>query len=436
MGLIVTLAAVTILVVALLLWPLLRARRHELADPAAHDMAVYAAQLGDLERDQLDGKIDAETAVEARREIERRILALDRRAARAQSKGRMPKLVVAAGILVVVPSLAGGLYWRLGSPMLPDQPLASRPAPEDNLGPVLAELAARVADAPDDANNQLRYGQALFAASQYTAAADAFAKAVELTDSRPDTLGLYGEALVYASGGFVTAEARAIFARIQELPRARYYEGVALYQSGDRQEALDAWLALAGDAPVGAPWLATVEQRIEVVAQELGQDPVALLEDLPERAAPPVNPEQIRAMVEGLQARLATDTPDDLEGWLMLARSLQVLGELPQAADAWQRAVTLSPDDPDILVGYGVALMRAGDESAPMSLEVRATMENALRLDADNPDALWFAGIGAMQNGDNAVARQRWERLLELLPPDSEQYAIVRQQLDALTEAR
>ena len=208
MGLILTLAAVTALVVALLLWPLLRARRHELADPAAHDMAVYAAQLGDLERDQLDGKIDAETAVEARREIERRILTLDRRSARAQSRGRMPKLVVAAAILVVVPSLTGGLYWRLGSPKLPDQPLASRPAPENDLGPVLAELEARVAAAPTDANNQILYGQALFAAGQYTEAAHAFAKAVELTDSRPDVLGLYGEALVYASGGFVISGAR------------------------------------------------------------------------------------------------------------------------------------------------------------------------------------------------------------------------------------
>ena len=432
MGLPIVLLALTVVVVGFLLAPLFRSRSGDPTDPKAHDMAVYAAQLQDLERDQLDGKIETETAEEARREIERRMLALDQRRTRVRATSRLATAAVAVILALAVPAISGGLYWLYGSPTLPDKPLASREGPNDELVTVLAELEARVTATPTDADAQILYGQALFAANRYADSVETFARAVELTDSRPDVLGLYGEALVYASGGFVTAEAQAVFTRIPDLPRARFYEAVALYQAGDRQEALEGWLALAADAPAGAAWLPVVESRIESVAEELGQDPAALLAGLPEREAPPLDPAQVQAMVEGLQARLATDTPDDLDGWLMLGRSLQVLGRMSQAVEAWKRAAELAPDDADVLVGYGVALMRASEQGAPLPDETRALMEDALRLDADNVDALWFAGVGARQNGEDSIARKHWDRLLQLLPPDSEEYALVRRQFENL----
>jgi cytochrome c-type biogenesis protein CcmH len=39
---------------------------------------------------------------------------------------------------------------------------------------------------------------------------------------------------------------------------------------------------------------------------------------------------------------------------------------------------------------------------------------------------LWLAGFAAMQKGDAEGAVGRWQRLLEVVPPDSEQLAVVR----------
>ena len=166
---------------------------------------------------------------------------------------------------------------------------------------------------------------------------------------------------------------------------------------------------------------------------ELGRDPTTLLAERAEPAPPPPDAAQIRGMVEGLQARLQNDTPDDLEGWLMLARSLEVLGELKQSADAWAHAAALATEDADILVAYGVALMRTGDPDGPLPDDVRVLMNDALRVDADNVDALWFAGIGALQSGEEETALAHWQRLLDLLPTDSEEYTIVKGQVGQLT---
>ena len=54
--------------------------------------------------------------------------------------------------------------------------------------------------------------------------------------------------------------------------------------------------------------------------------------------------DMIRGMVAQLAARLQT-TPDDLEGWLRLARSYAVLDEPDKSVDAYEHAVKLKTDD-------------------------------------------------------------------------------------------
>ena len=61
---------------------------------------------------------------------------------------------------------------------------------------------------------------------------------------------------------------------------------------------------------------------------------------------------EIEAMVGRLAARLQAQ-PDDLAGWVMLARSYEVLGRLDDAVLAWERALALAPDDPDLRAQLG-----------------------------------------------------------------------------------
>ncbi len=134
------------------------------------------------------------------------------------------------------------------------------------------------------------------------------------------------------------------------------------------------------------------------------------------RSEPNAAPDDIRAMVEGLAARLEDD-PDDLNGWKMLGRSYMTLGDFAGAIAAFERAVELEDaQDAQTLVALGVALAQAGgsQQLAPRAVSV---FENAVTIDPNNPEALFWPGFSAVSRGDNLLAADRWERLLTLNPP-------------------
>jgi cytochrome c-type biogenesis protein CcmH len=141
---------------------------------------------------------------------------------------------------------------------------------------------------------------------------------------------------------------------------------------------------------------------------------------------------QIRAMV----AKLAEDMkshPDDLDGWLRLARSYAVLGQPDAAVAAFAEAERLKPDDPAILLAEAQMLMEGHPVSEPISDQAVALLKRVVALDPDNPAASWYLGIYAAQQGDFAGARAIWDKLLAALPADSEEYRTVAAALQAIS---
>lgn len=139
--------------------------------------------------------------------------------------------------------------------------------------------------------------------------------------------------------------------------------------------------------------------------------------------APPAQPrftaEEIDAMVAKLAARLERE-PDNLHGWVMLARSYKVLGRFVEAAQAYERASTLLAHDASLLVDYADVLATVHNSLAGKPTELLA---RAMQLEPDHPQGLWLSGAAAFEAGRYDEAIARWERLLSLLPPGSEQEA-------------
>ncbi len=124
----------------------------------------------------------------------------------------------------------------------------------------------------------------------------------------------------------------------------------------------------------------------------------------------------IAAMVESLARRLETE-PDDLRGWKMLGRSYMTLGNYAGAVTAFERAADLeSSEDAQTLVALGEALLAR--DQARIEGRTSALFESALAIDPNNPTALFYGGIAAVNRGDQALAADRWEKLLGLNPPD------------------
>lgn len=143
-----------------------------------------------------------------------------------------------------------------------------------------------------------------------------------------------------------------------------------------------------------------------------------------------MNNEQVRAMVSGLEQRLATQ-PDDAEGWGMLARSWTVLGDTPKAIAAYRRAMPLSPSDAVLRADFADAL--AVSQGHRIEGEALKLVEQALALDPDQPKALSLAGTAAFNRGDFAAAVRHWSHLQDVGPAD---HPLVRQMAAGLAEAR
>src|SRR5215475_3460043 len=117
------LGIMTVAALGAVIWPLARARTSQ---ASASDLAVYRDQLEEIERDRADGRIGHDEFEAARVEVSRRLLgaAAATAAEAAPRSGR--RIAALASAVVVVPLIAGSLYYVLGSPELPGEPIASR----------------------------------------------------------------------------------------------------------------------------------------------------------------------------------------------------------------------------------------------------------------------------------------------------------------------
>jgi len=147
----------------------------------------------------------------------------------------------------------------------------------------------------------------------------------------------------------------------------------------------------------------------------------------------PAGAANIERMVAQLRSRLAQQ-PEDIEGWKFLGRSATVIGDYALAKQAFGEAYTRSRgQDPDAVTGFAESLV-LNDERA-IDGQAAQLFEQALALDPDNARALWYGGIVAYRRGDLPLAQQRWVELQNHeLPPDLRQ--VVAERLGEIERAQ
>ena len=148
-------------------------------------------------------------------------------------------------------------------------------------------------------------------------------------------------------------------------------------------------------------------------------------------ARPKMSPEQINAMVAKLAERMQAN-PDDMQGWLMLARSYKTLGRYEEAAAAYGKAEKVINDDAGLLASYAETLAMAagkGLQGKPAQL-----IERAVKVDPKNPHALFLAGAAAMEAGDNKKGIAYWEALLPEVEPGSDIDRMLRSGIDKMKQ--
>jgi len=206
--------------------------------------------------------------------------------------------------------------------------------------------------------------------------------------------------------------------------------------SGSWLPALAAMAATAVGLVVLWPLRATGRRApfiVMVVAVGVAGSALYYLVGTPEAAAPTARtgePASLREGVVELQRALERD-PQRADGWALLGRSQQALGNLAEANRAFARAVQLAPDEPELLVEAAQTRAQA-DPAKQFDDTALQWLRHAQRLAPGSERAGWLIGIAQRQRGQDAEAAATWEALLPRLDPGAatalrEQIAIARE---------
>jgi cytochrome c-type biogenesis protein CcmH len=333
-----TIALMTLAAVFTVWWPL--SRRGQ-ADRSGSDIAVYRDQLEEIDRDEGAGLVGSAEAEAARVEVSRRLIAAADSAKAASAAvapvpaGRTRFATLAAAILLL-PLGAGMTYFSLGSPNLVPVSMDAAAAGQALPGGIedtVTEVETYLESNPKNGRGWELLAPVYLRLGRFDDAVRARRNALEIFGPDAARLGDLGEAIVVASSGVVTPEAKGLFERANaadpEDVMAQYYLGLSAKQEGRREEAVQRWTALVSSAREGAEWLPMVKNALARVDEK--SPPMMVAAPAAATASSAVSPPEhsgsaIEAMVERLAQRLKQDG-SDVPGWVQLVRSYRVLGQ-------------------------------------------------------------------------------------------------------------
>src|SRR5664279_152512 len=364
-------ALMTLVAIAAVGWPLARGQK---SVRSGSDIAVYRDQLDEIGRDEaasLIGNVEAEAA---RIEVSRRLIAAAETAKAASvaaapaSLGRYRAATLAAAI-VLMPLGAGITYLSLGSPNLVPVSMNAgadgQPALPQGIENTVAEVETYLENNPKNGRGWELLAPVYLRLGRFDDAIRARRNALEIFGPDAARLGDLGEAIVVASNGVVTPEAKGLFERANaaepEDVMAQYYLGLSAKQEGRRDEALKRWTALVSSAREGAEWLPLVKDAIARIDQK--GPSVAAASSSAAVAPAEHNGSAIEAMVERLAERLKKDG-SDVSGWVQLVRSYRVLGKADKARIAIADARAALASDQEALQRLDQGLIALDTESA------------------------------------------------------------------------
>ena len=254
--------------------------------------------------------------------------------------------------LIIVPVVllgALGFYFVNGEPETPGAPYASvaqRLADTDpeQLSPEEQEarLRAILRENPQDVQALTLLGRFLSRTERELEAVTLFTRALQIEED-PRTLSDMGQALVVLNDGQVTPEAERAFEAANALdpglPEPAFFLGSAYYARGERKAAAAVWSDIIARLDEGDPFRAAIAARAaDLLSRPQGGPGSSGAAPFADAIAAGAAPEDLaEMMVSRLEARLEDD-PDDLSGWLTLARARWTQGQTEAGLEALARA--------------------------------------------------------------------------------------------------
>jgi cytochrome c-type biogenesis protein CcmH len=197
-------------------------------------------------------------------------------------------------------------------------------------------------------------------------------------------------------------------------------------EGGTRREAVGGWGLTAATACVlllpFAAWLLYAQ----LGSPALPDQPFAERAAAAKAVASGVQHLDLGKAVAKIEAHLK-EHPEDLTGWLLLARTEISVGQYAEAADAYRHAADLSGHRADILGDWGEAqVLAAGGTVTPAA---REAFQAALADKESAPRSRYYLALAQSQQGDTKAALQGWVDLAGDSPADAEWLPLLRQRI-------
>lgn len=369
-------------------------------------IALYRAQLSEIDRDVARQILREDDAERTRTEIARRLLAASQTRQVNKTPPSVPRRFVGV-VFVGMIGLAWGGYLTIGAPGYGDLPLQARIDAAEVLrsnrpSQDAAEANARVLSPPDYADDylasvdQLRtmvpargddlrgwellaYHEARLLRFPAAAKAQARVVAIKGAGATADDLLRHADLLVAAADGYVSPEAEAVVRDVLEIaPQSvggRYYLG-ALFDQSDRPDlAFRLWRPILESGSPDSVYLRLVRDQIAGAAFRAGvvytmpEQGLARAEVLPGPTAAQVRDAQdmetkdraamIEGMVSGLAQRLRTEGGSPAE-WARLITAYGVLGRTVEGKAVISEAQEVFSGSQDALQQLNDAARSAG----------------------------------------------------------------------------
>ncbi|WP_439105372.1 c-type cytochrome biogenesis protein CcmI [Celeribacter marinus] len=217
--------------------------------------------------------------------------------------------------------------------------------------------------------------------------------------------------------------------------------------SGDGKASLLGALALGGVIISAGLWLYSdlgapnyedlpLSRRFEMAAQARADRPAQIEAEATARPAAAIQEPDARhlELLEKLRSALI-ERPDDLQGYMLLARNEAVVGNYKEAYTAQQEVVRLkaaaaTADDYADLAD--MMILAAGGFVSP---EAENALSKALSLDPQNGPAIYYSGLMFAQTGRPDMTFRLWSGLLSSSAPDAPWVPPVRAQIEAVAQA-
>jgi cytochrome c-type biogenesis protein CcmH len=202
----------TVLVLGLLLWPLLKRTAAVATGEQEKALSIFRQQFAELAQDRANGVLTDELYEQARRELERRLL--EETGATETTPTTAPRQVssrpVALALAIIVPTVSGLLYWELGNPLAITQPtepsLSAQGSSEDphsssdGLAAMVERLQQKMEQNPNDGVGWGMLARSYMAMGRHADAVPIYEKAVKLIPDDAQLLVDYADALGVVHG--------------------------------------------------------------------------------------------------------------------------------------------------------------------------------------------------------------------------------------------